>query len=121
MTELTKYRELERQLAEQLQALEEMKRSDSLKKELEFEEKLKGLMSSYDMQLWDIISILDPDASKFEQPPANNVRKTRAPRAVKRYVHPDSGEVIETKGGNHKLLKQWKAEHGSEAVEGWAQ
>jgi hypothetical protein len=28
--------------------------------------------------------------------------------------------VIETKGGNHKTLKEWKAKWGSDVVEGWA-
>jgi len=28
--------------------------------------------------------------------------------------------VIETKGGNHKTLKEWKAQWGSDEVESWA-
>lgn len=40
-------------------------------------------------------------------------------RAVKRYKNPHNGEVIETKGGNHKLLKEWKAKWGKDVVEGW--
>ncbi|EGH26812.1 hypothetical protein PSYMO_37207, partial [Pseudomonas amygdali pv. mori str. 301020] len=32
------------------------------------------------------------------------------------YKHPKTGEVIETKGGNHKVLKEWKAEHGADVV-----
>ena len=28
--------------------------------------------------------------------------------------------VIETKGGNHKTLKEWKAKWGGDVVEGWA-
>jgi len=28
---------------------------------------------------------------------------------------------VETKGGNHKILKQWKQEHGSDTVESWLQ
>ncbi|HCL3538930.1 TPA: H-NS histone, partial [Pseudomonas aeruginosa] len=35
------------------------------------------------------------------------------------YEHPDTKERIETKGGNHKTLKVWKEEHGSEMVESW--
>jgi hypothetical protein len=31
-----------------------------------------------------------------------------------------NGEVIETKGGNHKTLKEWKAKWGGDVVEGWA-
>jgi len=32
---------------------------------------------------------------------------------------PHTGEVVKTKGGNHKTLKDWKAEHGSATVESW--
>jgi hypothetical protein len=35
------------------------------------------------------------------------------------YKNPHTGEVVETKGGNHNQLKEWKAEHGSETVESW--
>jgi hypothetical protein len=38
---------------------------------------------------------------------------------VKQYKNPHNGEVIETKGGNHKLLKEWKAQYGAEEVESW--
>jgi len=40
---------------------------------------------------------------------------------IKRYKNPNTGEVIETKGGNHKVLKAWKAEHGNTTVESWLQ
>jgi len=33
--------------------------------------------------------------------------------------HTGTGEVVETKGGNHNQLKEWKAEHGSATVESW--
>jgi NAD(P)-dependent dehydrogenase (short-subunit alcohol dehydrogenase family) len=29
------------------------------------------------------------------------------------YKNPRTGEVVETKGGNHNQLKEWKAEHAS--------
>jgi hypothetical protein len=38
---------------------------------------------------------------------------------LKVYKNPHTGEVVETKGGNHKTLKEWKAEHGSATVESW--
>jgi hypothetical protein len=41
------------------------------------------------------------------------------PRQVKIFKNPHTGEVVETKGGNHKTLKEWKAEHGSATVESW--
>lgn len=35
------------------------------------------------------------------------------------YKNPESGEVVETKGGNYRTLKEWKAEYGSDTVESW--
>lgn len=121
MSQLNRYRELEAQLAIQLQQLEEMKNSDSLKKEIEFEEKLRALMGEYGVSLRNIINILDPHASRPTSAAAAPQKGTRAPRALKRYSNPHTGEVVETKGGNHKMLKAWKAEHGSDAVESWLQ
>jgi hypothetical protein len=46
-------------------------------------------------------------------------KATRRGRAVKIYKNPHNGEIVETKGGNHKTLKAWKAEHGSDEVESW--
>lgn len=37
---------------------------------------------------------------------------------MKVYKNPLTGEIVETKGGNHKLLKAWKAQFGAE-VESW--
>lgn len=50
-------------------------------------------------------------------------RKNRPakPRDVKVYKNPHNGEVLQTNGGNHAVLKNWKAEHGAEVVESWRQ
>lgn len=121
MSQLNRYRELEALLATQLQQLEEMKNSDSLKKEIEFEEKLKALMSSYGVNLRDVINLLDPQAGRSAFVAQAPQKGSRAPRAVKRYNNPHTGEVVETKGGNHKILKDWKAQYGSDTVESWLQ
>lgn len=117
MSRLAEFREIEKQIAEQLARLEEMKGDEKLKAEMVFEEKLRALMSKYDKNLRDVIAILDPDfmrGKRVEEP----VRQRRE-RQVKVYVHPDTGERVETKGGNHKILKAWKSEFGDEMVESW--
>ncbi|KPX11536.1 histone-like nucleoid-structuring protein, MvaT/MvaU family [Pseudomonas syringae pv. coryli] len=118
MSKLAEYRQLEKHLAEQLQALENMKGDERLKKEIEFETKLRKLLEQYGFSLQHIIKLLDPPTpvrrSGSEKPAG-----TRKPRDLKVYKNPNTGEVIETKGGNHKALKAWKAEHGADAVEGW--
>lgn len=118
MSKLAEYRQLEKHLAEQLQALEVLKGDDGLKKEIEFETKLRKLLEHYGFSLKHIVNILEPQATARRQAAAPAVG-TRKPRELKVYKNPNTGEVIETKGGNHKALKEWKAEHGAHVVEGW--
>lgn len=117
MSRLAEFRDLEKRIAEEMARLEELKQDENLKTEMVFEEKLRALMGKYDKNLRDVIAILDPDfmrAKRVEEP----VRQRRE-RQVKVYVHPDTGERVETKGGNHKILKAWKSEFGDEMVESW--
>lgn len=120
MSRLAEFRAAEEQLKAQLQLLESLKNDEALQREIEFESKLQELMSEYGQNLGDIISILDPGYShKLSGLVAHPETAPRRARSIKRYKHPETGEVIETKGGNHKTLKAWKAEHGADVVEGW--
>ena len=125
MSKAAEYRALERQIAEQLAALETLKGSAALQKELEFEDKLRKLLAEYGMSLRNVIALLDPKASTAPGLTASGKpdgrKGQRAPRALKRYQNPHTQEFIETKGGNHKTLNAWKAEHGAEAVKSWIQ
>ncbi|BFT65090.1 histone-like nucleoid-structuring protein, MvaT/MvaU family [Pseudomonas moorei] len=118
MSRLAEFRKLEQQLAAQLAELESMKSDSGLKKEMEFESKLRALLGEYGFSLKNIINILDPQGSR-RAPAAEPKSGTRKPRQVKVYKNPNSGEVVETKGGNHKTLKEWKAKYGSDTVESW--
>ncbi|MGP0172650.1 histone-like nucleoid-structuring protein, MvaT/MvaU family [Pseudomonas sp. NCHU5208] len=117
MSKIAEYKALEAQLAEQLKQLDVLKNDKAMQQEVEFESKLRALMGEYGVSLHGIISILDPQPG----PAAVRPTATKAPRKVKTYKNPNTGEVVETKGGNHKVLKAWKAEHGADVVEGWLQ
>ncbi|PMY33092.1 MULTISPECIES: histone-like nucleoid-structuring protein, MvaT/MvaU family [Pseudomonas] len=119
MSRLAEFRKLEQQLAEQLAELESMKSDSGLKKEMEFESKLRALLSEYGFSLKNIISILDPQANRVSKPIAAPVKVARKAREVKIYKNPNTGELVETKGGNHRQLKEWKAEFGADVVESW--
>lgn len=120
MSLINEYRATEEAIKELQERLEKMNGNEALAKEIEFEEKLRGLMGEYGKSLRDIIAILDPDYRKQDNRKQTPVQtKVRAPREVKRYVNPHSGAVVETKGGNHKTLKEWKQEHGAQEVESW--
>ncbi|WP_256818928.1 histone-like nucleoid-structuring protein, MvaT/MvaU family [Pseudomonas putida] len=119
MSRLAEFRKLEQTLAAQLAELEAMKGSAELQAEIEFETKLRDLLAKYGYSLRDIINILDPQASRRTAAPAAAEKSPRRARQVKQYKNPHNGEIIETKGGNHKLLKEWKAKYGSDEVESW--
>lgn len=122
MSKLSEFRQLERHLAEQIQALEAMKGDKELEREIEFEGKLRSLLAEYSKSLRDIVSILDPQGggTSAKTGKSGKVEKApRRPRAMKVYKNPHTGELVETKGGNHKQLKAWKSEHGADEVESW--
>ncbi|ARC77961.1 transcriptional regulator [Pseudomonas aeruginosa] len=121
MSRLAEFRAAEKALADQLAYLESLKNDAGLKKEIEFEQKLKQLMGEYGKSLRDIISILDPEVGQDVRKGTRSAAPQRRARAIKIYKNPHSGEVVETKGGNHKVLKAWKAEYGNDAVESWLQ
>lgn len=117
MSKIAEYKALEAQLAEQLKQLDALKNDKAMQREIEFESKLRALMDEYGVSLRGLISILDPQPSKPQAEP----RKQRAARQTKVYKNPKTGEVVETKGGNNKVLKAWKQEHGAEVIESWRQ
>lgn len=120
MSKLAEFKALEAKLAAQLKQLDELKNDGELKREIEFEEKLRGLMAEYGVSLKGIIALLDPQArsSVATSVPARGQRRQRQ---LKVYKNPQTGEVVETKGGNHKVLKAWKDQHGAATVEAWLQ
>lgn len=118
MSKLIEYRELEKHLAQQQEALNFLKSDARLRKELEFEARLQELLAEYSFSYREVIQILDPQArQRFTR--AFPVIDGRSQRKLKVYQNPHTGEVLQTKGGNHRVLKQWKSQHGAVTVESW--
>lgn len=120
MSLINEYRATEEAIKELQGRLESLKTNDGLQKEIEFETKLKSLMGEYGKSLRDVIAIIDPKAATKSIVPGTKSGGQRQPRKVKQYKNPHNGEVVETKGGNHKTLKEWKAKWGGDVVESWA-
>ena len=120
MSLINEYRATEEAIKELQARLQSLSADDKLQKELEFEGKLRALMAEYQKSLPSIIAILDPEAKSGKITRASKTTGTKRARKIKQYKNPNSGEVIETKGGNHKTLKEWKAKWGGAVVEGWA-
>lgn len=120
MSSLQEYRNLQHTIRELTDRMNSLSNDTKLKQEIEFEEKVRALMAQYGKSLKDVVSILDPD-NKLSQGGKSSKMSggTKRPRKVKQYKNPKTGEVIETKGGNHKELKAWKEKYGADTVESW--
>jgi hypothetical protein len=92
-----------------------LKEKPEIQKDLEFKEKLEALMKDYGVSQAFVLKVVTPEAYSEENKP----KKARKPRKLKVFTNPHTGEVIETRGGNHRVIKAWKKEFGSEEVESW--
>lgn len=117
---LSEYMQMEQQLKQLQQNLDKLQNDDRLKAELEFKEKLEALMREFDKSAADVIALLDPKPGSGTASSKAAASSTgRRKRKLKIYKNPNTGEVVETRGGNQKTLKAWKDEHGNDTVESW--
>lgn len=108
-----------KQLMEQLaNELDQLEQDQALKGDLKFENKVRDLMTEFNKEARDVLPILaaiDPSL----QGAVDGVTGKRAKRALITYKNPHTGEVVRTRGGNHKTLKRWRDEHGKDTVLSW--
>ncbi|TFH86680.1 H-NS histone [Billgrantia azerbaijanica] len=119
MSLLSEFIQKEQQLKRLQEEMEKLQNDDRLKAELAFKEKLEALMREYGKSAADVIQLLDPQAGAKPATKAPTGSGGRRKRKLKIYKNPNTGEVVETRGGNQKTLKAWKDEYGSEIVESW--
>lgn len=119
MTKVNDYYQ-KKQLVERLAAeLAQLEKDQALKRELEFGEKIRELMTFYEKsskEVLEILSAIDPSISVLRV----KVSETSQPRRLlKTYKNPHTGEVVKTRGGNHKTLNEWRKKYGKETVQSW--
>ena len=111
-------KQLMEKLSEELAKLEQ---DQALKGELEFENKVRDLMKQYKKTPKDVLQILSAIDPTISGGKATSGTGTRAKRPMKTYKNPNTGEVVQTRGGNHKTLNEWRKKHGKETVQSWQQ
>ena len=115
---LATYTAMESELNRLQEELDKLKNDDRLKADLEFKDKLVALMEEYGKAASDVIDLLDPKGQySGKNAPATGTGRRK--RKLKIYKNPNTGEVVETRGGNQKTLKSWKQEFGGDVVESW--
>ena len=118
MSILNTYIQKEQQLKQLQDELDRLKNDERLKTELDFKNHLEDLMREFDKSAAEVIKLLDP-TQESSHGSSTAKGSGRAKRKLKIYKNPNTGETVETRGGNQKTLKAWKDEYGSETVESW--
>jgi|SRR5450830_816574 hypothetical protein len=121
MSLIQEYNELEEVIRASQARMDEISSNNEFKAEKEFDTKLRELLGTYGKSLRDVIAILDPSRLPTGVNKSVKGKQERKARVLKVYLNPHSSERVETKGGNHALLKKWKAEFGADVVESWLQ
>lgn len=120
MSLLSDYRSKRDALRALQEELSKLENDEKLKGELAFEEELRALLNKHGKSVKDVIALFEPAAT-----PAEGGKRKRAgagkPRALKRYVNPHDGSVVETAGANHATLKLWRVQYGKDVVNSWLQ
>lgn len=111
---LAKYRQMEEDKKRMEAQLNEM--APVVKAHTEFLDEIKARAKDLGLSNDAIAQDLAPHLFVSQ---ASEPKKRRA-RRTKIYTNPSNGEIVQTKGGNHKVLKEWKEKYGAETVESWA-
>lgn len=118
MSLITQYKETEAAILELQKKLAAL--HPSVQPELDLQKELQEFVASKGISLRKGALLIFPDFEpQANVAPGNDQPKTRRAREVKIYQNPHNGEIVETKGGNQKTLKEWKAQHGADTVESW--
>ena len=127
MSKINSYYEKQRMVSQLQDELSKLENDQKLKEEMEFKEKLEKLMKDYGKsadKLLEVMRVIEPKIeAKLKKTGSNSSGDGRqgAKRALKRYKNPHTGEVVETRGGNNKQLKECKEKYGDSEVKSWAE
>ena len=115
----TKKAAIEKQMARLEKELKSIENSAAFKKENAVKSALASLMKKHSCTKNDLITLLKGDESAPVKRGKKPAVTTRKPRKLKVFKNPETGEMVETRGGNHKVLKAWKAQYNLENIEDW--
>lgn len=115
------FREIEKSLEDKLGRLESLKSDPSIKQEIDFEEKLLGLMVRYKITLNDLKTLTKHDifGSKAHQQDLQAQEEQSSYHVpLRTYQHPVTQEILKVRGKNLQL-KAWEKKYGFKTVNSW--
>lgn len=125
------YKEKVREIEKLSLEVERLASSDAIRQAEIVKDKFEALMDAYDATASDVARVicflygLDLNKELGAVRPKGSVRapstQRTKPRKLVTYQNPHTGEVVVTRGGNHRILNQWREEYGEDAVKSWVQ
>ena len=115
----TKKAAIEKQIAQLEKELVSIENSAAFKQEKAVVRGLTSLMKKHGYSKKDLIALLQSDESGPGRLGKKSAAAKRSPRKLKVFKNPETGEIVETRGGNHKILKAWKATYQLESLDDW--
>jgi len=122
ISKVQEFRQLEQSLAENQKLMAELK--PQVQERLDMVElfKMEAVEKGFDIEELALAMcphLVNPAKLVVASAPERQPGKPRKARVVKTYKNPHNGQRVQTKGGNHKVLKEWKAKWGGDVVESW--
>ena len=115
----TKKIQLEAALAKLKIEIANLEKSESYKNEQSLIRGVEKLLHKFGKTKAELIAYLsDGKTTKVTAKKAESTN-ARKRRKLKIYKNPLTNETIETRGGNHKVLKAWKAQYPAQNIEEW--
>ena len=115
----TKKAAIEKQMARLEKELKSIENSAAFKKENAVKRALASLMNKHRCSKNDLIALLQDEDSEPVKRGKKPVATVRKRRKLKVFKNPETGEVVETRGGNHRTLKAWKIQYQLENIDEW--
>jgi hypothetical protein len=119
MRSIIKKSQMEAALAKLQKEIADLEKSESYKNEQSLISGVEKLLCKFGKTKAELIAFLnDEKTTKITANKAGST-KTRKRRKLKIYRNPLTKETIQTRGGNHKMLKAWKASYPTQNIEEW--
>jgi hypothetical protein len=119
MRSITKKAQMEAALAKLKKEIENLEKSESYKREQSLIRGVEKLLSKFGKTKAELVEFLSDGTASYAAAKKATSKSTRKQRKLKIYNNPLTNQTIETRGGNHKVLKSWKAQYPAQNIEEW--
>jgi hypothetical protein len=100
--------------------LKNIEKSAAFKRESAITRSLNTLMKKHSCTKTDLVALLESGSKTQAKSGERGLSGApRKPRVMKIFRNPSTGETVETRGGNHRILKAWKTEYNLVNIDEW--